>query len=190
MRKNISFIPLNNDINKLSAFIPSLDASWRANQRIKSKPVMVESLDAVREFQRQGWNIAGAYEKRDKNRKVGLTNTGSQLKETITTPMSPTGQAPNIQMTGRSEPLTIAPGSQYVATGRVDQNNNPTALQYDQSGRLLGEVTIPAGVTPNMMQGAQQPGAMPPHDHSRPLSDVFDCSPSLPFVLPTSSVHS
>ncbi len=71
MRKNISFIPLNNDINKLSAFIPSLDASWRANQRIKSKPVMVESLDAVREFQRQGWNIAGAYEKRDKNRKVG-----------------------------------------------------------------------------------------------------------------------
>jgi len=94
--------------------------------------------------------------------KVGLTNTGSQLKETITTPMSPTGQAPNIQMTGRSEPLTIAPGSQYVATGRVDQNNNPTALQYDQSGRLLGEVTIPAGVTPNMMQGAQQPGAMPP----------------------------
>jgi YD repeat-containing protein len=94
--------------------------------------------------------------------KVGLTNTGSQLKETITTPMSPTGQAPNIQMTGRSEPLTIAPGSQYVATGRVDQNNNPTALQYDQSGRLLGEVTIPAGVAPNMMQGAQQPGVMPP----------------------------
>ena len=71
MRKNISFIPLNNDINRLSAFIPSLDASWRANQRIKSKPVMVESLDAVREFQRQGWNIAGAYEKRDKNRKIG-----------------------------------------------------------------------------------------------------------------------
>jgi hypothetical protein len=71
MRKNISFIPLNNDLNKLSAFIPSLDASWRANQRIKSKPVMVESLDAVREFQRQGWNIAGAYEQRAKNRKVG-----------------------------------------------------------------------------------------------------------------------
>jgi hypothetical protein len=31
---------------------------------------MVESLDAVREFQRQGWNIAGAYEQRAKNRKV------------------------------------------------------------------------------------------------------------------------
>ena len=71
MRKNINLIPLNNDLNKLSAFIPSLDSSWRANQRIKSKPVMVESLDAVREFQRQGWNIAGAYEKRAKSRKVG-----------------------------------------------------------------------------------------------------------------------
>ncbi len=45
MRKNLNFIPLNNDINKLSAFIPSLDSGWRANQRIKSKPFMVESLD-------------------------------------------------------------------------------------------------------------------------------------------------
>jgi hypothetical protein len=70
MVKNISLIPLNNDINKLSAFIPSLDKNWRDNQRIKSKPTMVESLDAVREFQRQGWNIAGAYEKRDKSRKI------------------------------------------------------------------------------------------------------------------------
>jgi len=70
MRKSISLIPLNNDINKLSAFIPSLDSSWRANQRIKSKPFMVESLDAVRELQKQGWNIAGAYEKRGKNRKI------------------------------------------------------------------------------------------------------------------------
>ena len=62
MRKNINLIPINNDINKLSAFIPSLDKGWRVSQRIDSKPVMVESLDAVREFQRQGWNIAGAYE--------------------------------------------------------------------------------------------------------------------------------
>ena len=72
MKKGINLIPLNNDINKLSAFIPSLDSSWRASQRINSKPNMVESLDAVREFQRQGWNIAGAYEQRNKqNRKVG-----------------------------------------------------------------------------------------------------------------------
>ena len=55
MRKGINLIPINNDINKLSAFIPSLDSSWRASQRINSKPNMVESLDAIREFQRQGW---------------------------------------------------------------------------------------------------------------------------------------
>ena len=95
--------------------------------------------------------------------KVGLTNTGGQLQETITTPMSPTGQAPNIQMTGRGQPLTMAPGSQFVPTGRTDQNNNPTAIQYGPNGQILGEITIPAGVAPNMMQGAQQPpqGAMP-----------------------------
>jgi hypothetical protein len=54
MRKNLNFIPLNNDINKLSAFIPSLNKDWRTNQRISSKPFQIESLDAVREFQRQG----------------------------------------------------------------------------------------------------------------------------------------
>jgi len=47
--------------------------------------------------------------------KVGLTNTGSELKETLTTPMSPTGQPPSISMTGRSEPLTIGPGQPQVA---------------------------------------------------------------------------
>lgn len=94
--------------------------------------------------------------------KVSLINTGGQLQETITTPMSPTGQAPNIQMTGRAQPLTMAPGTQYVPTGKTDQNNNPTAIAYSPSGQLLGEVTIPAGVSPNMMQGAQQPGTMPP----------------------------
>ena len=72
MRKNINIIPLNNDIKKLSAFIPSLDKDWRASQRINSKATLVETLDAVREFQKQGWNIAGAYEQRNKqNRKIG-----------------------------------------------------------------------------------------------------------------------
>lgn len=70
MRKNLNYIPLNNDINKLSAFIPSLNKDWRDNQRITSKPYQIESLDAIREFQRQGWNIAGALEDRGKNRKV------------------------------------------------------------------------------------------------------------------------
>ena len=69
-RKNLNFIPLNNDIDKLSAFIPSLNKDWRNSQRIDSKPFQIESLDAVREFQRQGWNIAGALENRGRNRKI------------------------------------------------------------------------------------------------------------------------
>jgi hypothetical protein len=47
--------------------------------------------------------------------KVSLTSTGSELKETLTTPMSPSGQAPNIRMTGAAEPLTIGPGQPQVA---------------------------------------------------------------------------
>jgi hypothetical protein len=98
--------------------------------------------------------------------KASLTGTGSELKETITTPQGITGQAPNIQMTGRAEPLTIAPGSQFVPTGRTDQNNNPTAYEYSKTGQLLGEVTIPAGVSgapraPQQNVMPQQGGGMP-----------------------------
>jgi len=110
--------------------------------------------------------------------KVSLTNTGGQLQETLTTPMSPTGQAPNIQMTGRGQPLTMAPGTQYVPTGKTDQNNNPTAIAYSPSGQLLGEVTIPAGVAPNMMQGAQQPGEMPQQSGGMPQPQVV--APQVP----------
>jgi hypothetical protein len=55
--------------------------------------------------------------------KVSLTPTGSELKETITTPQGITGQAPNIRMTGASEPLTLPPGQQQIAT-----ENNPYGL--------------------------------------------------------------
>ena len=48
--------------------------------------------------------------------RVSLTPTGSELKETLTTPQGITGQAPNIRMTGASEPLTLPPGQQQIAT--------------------------------------------------------------------------
>lgn len=64
------FIPLDNNINKLIAFTPSLDKEWRQSQRIKSKETQIETLNAVEEFQRQGWLIDGAYEQRGTSRKI------------------------------------------------------------------------------------------------------------------------
>jgi hypothetical protein len=60
----------------------------------------------------------------------------------------------------------MAPGTQYVPTGRTDQNNNPTAIQYSPTGQILGEVTIPAGVSgapraPQQNVMPQQGGGMP-----------------------------
>ena len=55
--------------------------------------------------------------------KAGLTSTGSELKETITSPQGIMGQAPGVSMTGRAEPLTIGPGQQQIAT-----ENNPYGL--------------------------------------------------------------
>jgi hypothetical protein len=67
---NGKFIPLDNNIDKLVAFTPSLDKNWRDNQRIKSKPYQVETLDAVRQFQKEGWNVKGAYQNRGKNNQI------------------------------------------------------------------------------------------------------------------------
>jgi len=65
--------------------------------------------------------------------------------------------------------LTISPsplgyGQRYEATGRVDQNNNPTAYVKDAQGQILGEVTIPAGVNQNQINqpGKAQKGNMQP----------------------------
>lgn len=82
-----------------------------------------------------------------------------------------TGKAPG---TAVGAPITMTPsplgyGQRYEATGRVDPNNNPTAYVKDAQGKILGEVTIPAGVNPdqitqpsgaqkgNMQQGGAQP---------------------------------
>jgi hypothetical protein len=83
----------------------------------------------------------------------GTLNTGAQILPTVTRP-SVAGQAPSIQV-GQTPLATnqLGPGARYVATGRVDMNNNPTALAYGPNGELLGEITIPAGANP-----AQQPG--------------------------------
>jgi len=40
----------------------------------------------------------------------------------------------------------LPPGSRYESTGRADLNGNPTAYVKDANGKILGEVTIPAGV--------------------------------------------
>jgi len=43
----------------------------------------------------------------------------------------------------------LGPNQIYEPTGRVDANNEPTAYIKDKSGRILGEVAIPAGVQTN-----------------------------------------
>jgi hypothetical protein len=69
-RHRKGFIPLDNNIDKLIAFTPSLDKNWRDSQRIKSKPYQVETLDAIRQFQDNGWKISGANQTRRNNRQI------------------------------------------------------------------------------------------------------------------------
>jgi len=55
----------------------------------------------------------------------------------------------------------IAGGTQinnYEATGKTDVNGNPTAFVKDATGKILGEVTIPAGV--NLPKSGVTPGMM------------------------------
>lgn len=91
----------------------------------------------------------------------GTLNTGAQILPTVTRP-SVAGQAPSIQV-GQAPLATnqLGPGSRYVPTGRVDMNNNPTALAYGPNGEMLGEVTIPAGANTAMQPGGPAANAMP-----------------------------
>lgn len=66
-----NFIPLNNDLKKLNAFIPSLSPTWRKDQRIKSNPNQIETMDVVDSLKNKGWEITGGWEQREKNRKIG-----------------------------------------------------------------------------------------------------------------------
>ena len=91
----------------------------------------------------------------------GTLSTNAQILPTVTRP-SVAGQAPSIQV-GQTPLATnqLAPGSRYVATGRVDMNNNPTALAYGPNGEMLGEVVIPAGANPAQQPGGAAANAMP-----------------------------
>ena len=75
---------------------------------------------------------------------VQTVNTGSEIKPVVVTP-SVSGSTPNIQV-GGGLPIatTISPGQRTVPTGRVDINNNPTAIVYNPDGSAVGEITIPA----------------------------------------------
>ena len=83
----------------------------------------------------------------------GTISTGANILQTVTTP-SVGAQPPRVQV--GTQPLAnveVGPTSRMVATGRTDMNNQPTAYVYSQDGRLLGEVTIPSGVSEPQMPG-------------------------------------
>lgn len=65
-----SFIPLNNNINKLMAFTPSLIKGWRENQRIVTNPNQIETIEMVENLQKEGWNIKGSYQNKGNSGKV------------------------------------------------------------------------------------------------------------------------
>ena len=61
-----SFIPVNNNIDKMLAFAPSLSQSYRQSQLIKSVPNYIETADVVNDLQKEGWKISGVCENRNK----------------------------------------------------------------------------------------------------------------------------
>ena len=67
-----NFVPVNNSIDKLIAFAPSLNASWRkTNQLIDVKPFYNETVDVVSSLKDKGWIVDGVFENRSKkSRKI------------------------------------------------------------------------------------------------------------------------
>jgi hypothetical protein len=63
----------------------------------------------------------------------------------------------------------LGPNQIYEPTGRVDANNEPTAYIKDKSGRILGEVAIPAGVQANNVVG-KTPNRLPAFENSETVA--------------------
>jgi len=116
--------------------------------------------------------------------KTGLTDVGGQLVQTTTQP-AVGGNLPTISVTGQGLNKTLSPGQKVVPTGRVDMNNNPTAIVYNPDGTAVGEITIPAvggqqaaptqpssATTPQPIQSAPAPARMRPGETAETLKEA------------------
>jgi len=152
-------------VNNKDTYLKALDDLVATNPDNKDLGRLADSYKTIWNKMPEGTNFAQlaisgaqtllpiATQESQFNPQSGTIGTGAATFQTVNRP-SVAGQNPSIQVA--QTPLAtnqLGPGSRYVATGRVDMNNNPTALAYGPNGELLGEITIPAGANP-----AQQPG--------------------------------
>ena len=85
-----------------------------------------------------------------------MVSTGATI-----TPM--TGGSPQLATTppgtiaGPSTMVQLPPGARYELSGRTDINNNPTVFVKDASGNIIGETTVPAGVSPGQLPTGAAP---------------------------------
>ena len=92
------------------------------------------------------------------NPQPGTINTGAATYQTVTRP-SVMGQTPSTQVGSQPIAINELPPGQYDVPAGVDPNGNPIANRYDRNtGRLVGQFVIPAGVPSGAMPGAQVPG--------------------------------
>lgn len=88
---------------------------------------------------------------------AGLTNTGGELAETINQP-AVGGNAPSVTMTGRAQPLTLAPGEQHLVT--TDATGNPATIDRSPTGEITG------------VSGINRPAFPPPGESTSTLPEV------------------
>lgn len=160
-------------VNNKDTYLKALDDLVATNPDNKDLGRLADSYKTIWNKMPEGTNwsqlaVTGAQtllpvstQETNYNPQPGTLNTGAQILPTNTRP-SVAGQAPSIQV-GQTPLATnqLGPGSRYVATGRVDMNNNPTALAYGPNGEMLGEVVIPAGANAAQQPGGAAANAMP-----------------------------
>ena len=84
---------------------------------------------------------------------AGTLNTGANVLQTINKPSI--GNAPPTIKVGKSlAQVQLSPGQRMTDTGQKDLNNNSIFNVLDANGRVIGQTTVPAGVSENQMPGA------------------------------------
>jgi hypothetical protein len=167
MRAN--FIPLDDNVNKLIAFTPSLDKNYRNHQKISSKEYQIETLDVIDNLRKEGWKIKGSYQNLSKKTRQ-IDNHTIKMEHPDFNVLDIKGQTEaisNLTITNSSNgksPLSLNLGVYRMVCGNGAiardtiqcQNINHTSKDYYKLDEILASLNIKTQSVIKDFQSLQQ----------------------------------
>jgi len=124
----MNLVKTGNNIDKLIAFTPSLDPSWRQGQRIFTPKADLEVVDVIETMQKDGWEIDGSYQSVDHMNRVNgshirLQNPGIIMGSNMTEGLATTTLSTALNNTSYETDTLLGALRLICTNGLVSMNN-------------------------------------------------------------------